>query len=414
MRTFVRQGGIIAILAAAVLVSCAGKKTSSAADDADALTLDNAIKQAAARIDERIAEGTKIALLNFKSPSDRFSEYFISELEANLLDNGKLTIIDRKEIDLIRSEMIFQTSGEVSDESIQKIGQKLGAQSIVSGSLMEIGKTYRVVVRVLNVETAAVAAQYRNDIKNDDRVQALLADRNSPTTLGINYATGPKRPTSTSTAAPLSATESAAVGTEATPPASAPTQTQAPVASVAENKVAPAADPKKIYKLGDTGPAGGLIFYDKENNLDGWRYMEAAPASTEKKFAWWVQRYLKTIPSKQNFDVGNGKKNTLELMNLVNENCGIYNNEIPPILYCSTLEVNGYKDWFLPSVDELKLMRRNLHIRGLGNFSNDEMYWSSNWAYGGAGGPYCVDFRYGEDKIKNVSNTFYVRAARRF
>ena len=416
MGTFVRQGGIIAILAAAVLVSCAGKKTSSAADDADALTLDNAIKQAAARIDERIAEGTKIALLNFKSPSDRFSEYFISELEANLLDNGKLTIIDRKEIDLIRSEMIFQTSGEVSDESIQKIGQKLGAQSIVSGSLMEIGKTYRVVVRVLNVETAAVAAQYRNDIKNDDRVQALLADRTTQTQSNVAMMyqpSTPKRPTATPTVAPLSPTESAAVGTEASTPA------PAPVASVAENKVAPApvADPNKVYKIGDTGPAGGLIFYDKGSNTGGWRYMEAAPANTETKMKWWIPRYLNGIPKKDKFDVGNGKVHTQELMEYVNENCGIYNTELPVIHYCSTLEVNGYKDWFLPTVNELKLMVRNLHVRGLGKFK-DEYYWSSNidWWEGWSdkGRVYCVNFMNGNSDHRGSRETYLVRAARRF
>jgi len=50
----------------------------------------------------------------------------------------------------------------------------LGAQSIVSGSLTSIGNEYRIVIRVLNVQTAAVAVQYRTDIANDSRVQALL------------------------------------------------------------------------------------------------------------------------------------------------------------------------------------------------------------------------------------------------
>ena len=201
--------------------------------------------------------------------------------------------------------------------------------------------------------------------------------------------------------------------------------TTAPVAdaSVAENTAAPVVDPNKVYKLGDTGPAGGLIFYDKGNNLDGWRYMEAAPANTEKRFAWWVQRYLKEVPSNagaydRGFEIGNGKTHTQRLMKLVNDNCGIYNNELPAILYCSTLEVNGYKDWFLPSVNELKLMRRNLHIRGLGNF-NDENYWSSNVGGPGSTGIdnwwfYFVDFRYGEHKGTSGNGTFRVRAARRF
>ncbi|MDR2448029.1 MAG: hypothetical protein LBD58_12205 [Treponema sp.] len=27
------------------------------------------------------------------------------------------------------------------------------------------------------------------------------------------------------------------------------------------------------YKIGDTGPAGGIIFFDKGNNPDGWRFL---------------------------------------------------------------------------------------------------------------------------------------------
>jgi hypothetical protein len=43
---------------------------------------------------------------------------------------------------------------------------------------------------------------------------------------------------------------------------------------------------------------------------------------------------------------------------------------------CAIFEAGGYKDWFLPSRDELNLMYRNLKTRGLGNFSL--WYWSSS------------------------------------
>lgn len=84
-------------------------------------------------------------------------------------------MFQKKEIDLIRSEINFQFSGEVSDESAQEVGRMLGAQSIVSGSLTNIGSTYRINMKVLNVQSAAIVVQYRSDIAADSKVQALLA-----------------------------------------------------------------------------------------------------------------------------------------------------------------------------------------------------------------------------------------------
>jgi len=151
--------------------------------------LDTALMIAAERIDGRIAAGSKIALLNFTSSSDQFSSYVLDELTAYLVDSGLLTVIDRKEIDLIRGELNFQYSGEVDDDSMQELGRMLGAQSIVSGSLTEIDNAYRMVIRVLNVQTAAVEVQYRTNITNDRTVKALLGVRKEKTT-GDKIGTG--------------------------------------------------------------------------------------------------------------------------------------------------------------------------------------------------------------------------------
>ena len=137
--------------------------------------LDDAIEEAAKNIDAHIIAKSKIALISFNSPSIPFSDYVLDELTTNLVNSGNLIVVDRKEIYLIRGELNFQHSGDVEDNSMQELGRMLGAQSIVSGSLTDIGGTYRIVIRVLNVQTAAVEVQYRTDIVNDRKVKALLA-----------------------------------------------------------------------------------------------------------------------------------------------------------------------------------------------------------------------------------------------
>ena len=141
----------------------------------DEVSLNTAIRQAAARMETRLDAGTKIALINFTSPSQAFSDYVLDELSSVLVNNGHLIVVDRANLDKIRQELGFNVSGEVSDQSMQEIGQMLGAQALVTGSLTSIANLRRVMFKVIMTETAAVAVQHPADIINDRRVQALLA-----------------------------------------------------------------------------------------------------------------------------------------------------------------------------------------------------------------------------------------------
>jgi hypothetical protein len=99
----------------------------------------------------------------------------LDELSAVLVNNGQLVVVDRANLDRIRQELGFNVSGEVSDQSMQEIGQMLGAQALVTGSLTSIDDLRRLMFKVIMTETAAVTVQHNADIINDRRVQALLA-----------------------------------------------------------------------------------------------------------------------------------------------------------------------------------------------------------------------------------------------
>jgi TolB-like protein len=141
---------------------------------AQEMSLGEVIVRSARNVEEALPQGTMVAVLNFASTSETFSDYVIEELTGELVTGRKVAIVDRRSLSLIREEMNLQLSGEVSDESAQAIGRLLGAQSIVSGNLTNMGTYYRFRVRVISVQTALIQTQVSLDLRNDSRVAFLL------------------------------------------------------------------------------------------------------------------------------------------------------------------------------------------------------------------------------------------------
>ena len=160
------------------------------------------------------------------------------------------------------------------------------------------------------------------------------------------------------------------------------------------------------YALRDTGPAGGLIFYIATDYTSGWRYLEAAPASTDSSAAW-SDPHATLIGT--DTSIGIGQANTAAIVTALS---GVETGRAAQL--CDALSVGIYDDWFLPSSLELGHMYTELSAYGVGGFSDGD-YWSSSeytadpvyaWNQYFPGGA----TSYGWAK----TTTNYVRAARSF
>ncbi|MDR0709133.1 MAG: CsgG/HfaB family protein [Spirochaetaceae bacterium] len=141
----------------------------------NAVTLDRGLGNAVKYFAERLEKGNKIAVLNFSAPTARLAEYVAEELTANFVNDGSWTVVDRNNLELLQQEMQFQLSGEVDDDTVLSIGRKLGAQIIISGSMEAVGNLFRLRVRAISVETAAIKGINTANIQRD-RILASLAE----------------------------------------------------------------------------------------------------------------------------------------------------------------------------------------------------------------------------------------------
>lgn len=153
-----------------------------------------------------------------------------------------------------------------------------------------------------------------------------------------------------------------------------------------------------LYSIGQTGPSGGIIAYDKGTFTNGWRYIEVAP--TDSIIDEWGCTNA-TILNAQFDQVGTGYQNSVAIANyhtnltnyFLNPNvCSSLNNGSVSANTSLNQTIGLKSDWCIPSINELQLLY-NLHNQGFGSFTVAN-YWSSSEM--STSKAKCIDFSLGQ------------------
>jgi hypothetical protein len=163
------------------------------------------------------------------------------------------------------------------------------------------------------------------------------------------------------------------------------------------------------YKVGDTGPGGGTIFFvDRYNEYPDFTYLEVAPSSTEVQRTWATNsNQITAVSGADSKALGAGYQNTLDIVaqtGNVAATCAA--------AYCADLTSGGQSDWYLPSLAEIKTVYDVVHLGlGVGGFA-DANYWSSSEYI--ANYVWLKGFFSGNQGQNDKGTTYYVRPVRRF
>ncbi len=144
------------------------------------------LKETAEQFSASLKEKSVVAIIGIYSESPALTDFMLDELTLQFVKLKKLTIADRANLEAIKKEMSFQLSGEVGDESIQQLGAKIGAETVIQGTLKQLGKSarYTLTIRALDVTTAAVTDMYRANVEPNKVEKAMLeaaVNANKPT-----------------------------------------------------------------------------------------------------------------------------------------------------------------------------------------------------------------------------------------
>ena len=157
-----------------------------------AADVQTALKETAEQFSASLKPKSVVAIIGIHSESPVLSDFMLDELTLRLVQLKKLTIADRANLEAIKKEMSFQLSGEVGDESIQQLGAKIGAETVIQGTLKQLGKNarYTLTIRALDVTTAAVTDMYRANVELNKVEKAMLSEAATVRNPKTHYSVG--------------------------------------------------------------------------------------------------------------------------------------------------------------------------------------------------------------------------------
>lgn len=133
-------------------------------------------------------------------------------------------------------------------------------------------------------------------------------------------------------------------------------------------------DANSMYRRGETGPAGGYVFYVSrtpfpcgEDLAQRCHHLEVAPFADEVARSWSPQTGRREIAA--GTVIGSGRRNTMLILS-----DGPVDPAVSAAAYADAYEHEGYDDWYLPSLDECHELTIARELIGGFTFG---VYWTS-------------------------------------
>jgi len=105
---------------------------------------------------------TRLAVIDFEQKGlQEFKGRQIGEIVAewlttSLVRTGRFDVVERAQMQKILKEQQLGMTGMISQETAAKVGELLGVKVIVTGSVIQIGNTFDVNARLINVEDGSI------------------------------------------------------------------------------------------------------------------------------------------------------------------------------------------------------------------------------------------------------------------
>jgi len=138
--------------------------------------LSNELKEIAKRDFGASGKATVIVIADFATVEGkitRFSRYIADKLTPYFARSKNFSVLERALIDKVIQEHKFQASPFVDEDSTQEFGKLLGAETIVTGTISELGNAFYINTKAVDVTKGNILSSLDVEIRRNARMVEL-------------------------------------------------------------------------------------------------------------------------------------------------------------------------------------------------------------------------------------------------
>ena len=121
----------------------------------------------------------KIAVIEFADLEGNVTQlgrFIAEELITRFFTTGKFEVVERNLLQKVLEEQKLGTSGYIDQETAISIGQILGVDAIITGSLTDLGDNVKINARLISTETGSVFAVASVNVYKDPTIKLLMGE----------------------------------------------------------------------------------------------------------------------------------------------------------------------------------------------------------------------------------------------
>ena len=154
-----------------------------------AVPLSQGIADLASQLAKGIPEGRPmtVAVTDFPDlggQTCRLGRYVAERLSTLMSQHPQCRLVERRRLDMVLQELKFSISELVDPAKARKLGQMLGVQGLVIGTISDVGSTLDMDARIIDIQTNVSLPGASASIVKDEAVRGLSADCAGATVAG--------------------------------------------------------------------------------------------------------------------------------------------------------------------------------------------------------------------------------------